>query len=196
MKYYIMLDLETTSLDTLTAHPVEIGMVVFTPFFEPLESFEATLPRPADQWDQGTLEWAANLYSKGRLDLLVGAGHSDFDRVGFRIQALEGFGRWVEEWTRRAGGAKNLHVVVNHPEFDIPILRRALGHYGFTYPFHYQNHLDCKSLIIGANGWSALDAIKRDRARIRVAKEEPKHEALADCYSQIRWLKNLGVKLP
>ena len=187
---YIMLDTETTGLDTRNAVAWQIGMVAFTSGYYEITSFVQDAGVLANEWEPSTLNFAYKTYSPA----VVNAASSIKDEgdylkmVGNAVTFIENL---VKEY-----GFKNVYLICNHTEFDWPIFLNSLSKAGIGIPLtgliHYQNKLDMQSLCIGKVG------TKHKAAYAELKKVAPSvtHNAIEDCYSQIGMLKFFGVELP
>lgn len=208
MRAYIYLDTETTTLDTTTGHIRSIGWVVTDgnlielPGFPPYEIIEAIHPT---LWHPETLAFATNAHGP------------DF----FSSQREHGVTNWTTALLPLIGAFQDLvdglerksyqpWLVVNHPEFDVAMLRSAYKLLGMNYPIKYNHHLDWQSLYLGfmagcvktrATVTGASTDVPRSTDVLRdydpvKGKANVAHTALADARRQLGLLRNLGLRLP
>ena len=191
MTIYIMLDTETTGLDTRSALAWDISMVAFNSKYEVLEEHCAIFGRHSNLWEPSTLAFAKKTYSED-----VFAAATTPLRFVDEIERMDVVVQFITKYTDKVG-LKNVYLICNHVEFDWPILLRSIEDtYGKDTDapelFHYQNKLDLQSLCRGRVGAHWASEYKEFRA----ANNGPAHTGLADCYSQIGMLQWFGVTLP
>jgi len=189
MTIYIMLDTETTGLDTRSALAWDISMVAFNSRYEVLEEHCAIIGRHPSIWEPSTLAFAKKTYSE---DVFTAATTP----IGYdlELERLNRVVKFIKRYTDMVG-LKNVYLICNHVEFDWPILLRSIGfrlNTDATGLFHYQNKLDLQSLCRGRVGehWAM------EYKEFRAANKGPAHTGLADCYSQIGMLQWFGVTFP
>lgn len=189
---YAMLDLEFTSLDLQQAHLTEWGIVVFDPLtFTPTLEFGRRCGVAQAFWNPATLNWAREkLASTVFNEVAPKDVHSEYfeERREFLFALFSTLDQLV-----RTYGKDKLHLVVNHPECDVTLLRNQYKLFELDYPIHYQNHKDMDSLMMAAAGslydytYAAWEHQKGNGAP---------HTAIEDCKIQIQKLKFFGVELP
>lgn len=208
MHAYIHLDTETTTLDATTGHIRSIGWVVTDghlvdlPAFPPYEITEAIHPT---LWHPETLAFAASTYGPEFYTLQRMQGVSNWTTA--LIPLVAAFQELVD--TLKAHGFEPW-LVVNHPEFDVAMLRSAYKLVGMNYPIKYNHHLDWQSLYLGfmagcistqckVSGVPAKMPSSREVLRDydpAKGKANVAHTALADARRQLGLLRNLGLRLP
>ena len=187
---YIMLDSETTGLDTRNAVAWQIGMVTFTADYCEVSSYISSAGVNPAEWEPSTLNFAHKTYTPE----IVQKATSEVSDVSY----LSMMGSAVDYlvWQVKQFGFKNVYLICNHTEFDWPIFLNSLSKAGIGIPLtglvHYQNKLDMQSLCIGKVGAKH----KAVYAELKKVSPSVQHLALADCYSQIEMLKYFGVELP
>ena len=191
MTVYIMLDTETTGLDTRSALAWDISMVAFNSKYEVLEDHCAIIGRHPSIWEPSTLAFAKKTYSEDVFTIATTL--LDYD---LEIERTDGVIKFIKKYTDMVG-LKNVYLICNHVEFDWPILLRSIEDiYGAGTDahdlFHYQNKLDLQSLCRGRVGehWAM------EYKEFRTANKGPAHTGLEDCYSQISMLQWFGVTFP
>jgi len=191
MTIYIMLDTETTGLDTRSALAWDISMVAFNSKYEVLEDISVISGVVKGYWEPSTLAFAKKTYDAATLAMAtqVKPGYED-------MNLMDDVVKFIKKYTDKVG-LKNVYLICNHVEFDWPILINTLeATYGKNTDahdlFHYQNKLDLQSLCRGRVGehWA------REYKEFRAANNGPAHTGLADCYSQIGMLQWFGVTFP
>lgn len=189
-RIYIMLDTETTGLDTRNAVAWQIGMAVFTPDYIVDSEFESTCGVPMVEWESSTLDFAHKTYGMGQALAACSTGTNP-NYLEFMTQATS----FIEGVTKQYG-FKNVWLICNHVEFDWPIFLNSLARAGMATPLtgyiHYRNKLDMQSLCMGKVGRRYEEVYNR----IRHDSQPVQHKALADCISQINLLYDFGVALP
>lgn len=186
MTIYIMLDTETTGLDTRSAVAWDISMVAFNSKYEVLEEHCAIIGRHPDNWEPSTLAFAKKTYSASTFTTATTP-----IAYGLELERLDGVIKFIKKYTDMVG-LKNVYLICNHVEFDWPILLRSIEDPDASDLFHYQNKLDLQSLCRGRVGQHWASEYKEFRA----ANNGPAHTGLADCYSQIGMLQWFGVTFP
>ena len=188
---YVMLDSETTGLDTRSAVAWQVGMLAFIhegQHYVPISNLEVSSGVSKEVWEPSTLEFAVKTYGQALVDT-VATKESFTDYVAMMQHVVDYFNNLIDGY-----GYKNVHVICNHTEFDWPILLNSFSRAGIALPLpglvHYANKLDMKSLCIGRVG-------KQHAAVYKAMPYKPVlHQALADCYSQLDLLDYFGVELP
>ena len=198
---FIMLDTETTSLNTREALPWQVGFIVFDSTFHTLLTYSASSPLPANLWDKGTLEWAKNTYGDEYL-----ADHAAIvtDNAADRLCLMGAWGQMISEvmnalqMVTAANGKENVYLICNHVEFDWSVLLNAQAKAGITKNsfekiIHYRNKLDLQSLCIGTCLRKGYYEIYNDYKTY--TKKPVSHKALEDCEGQIKMLQFFEVPL-
>lgn len=188
-KCYIMLDTETTGLDTRNAVAWQIGMVAFENNYLIDLTYQVIAGVPAVEWEPSTLEFANKTYNAHTLD--IATKHVAEHYIPMMQQAMEFIEERISDY-----GYKNVYLICNHVEFDWPILLNSFTRAGIALPLtgliHYQNKLDLQSLCRGKVGKKWPEAY----AEFKKVSPPVKHLALDDCMSQIAMLEYFGVELP
>jgi len=183
--HLLMIDTEFTSL---TAGPHcyvrEVAGVLIpmptgaNPRLREGQTYSDSWPVPAKNWDKDTLKWAKETYRER--DFLNMTAPASIHRMKAGLDAFfDQINRWVNTL-----GPRNVIVMFNHPESDIP---KLLQHTKSQIPWHYRNVQDLQSVVWGLCNYDEkmFDYI------YKLAKESygaVRHTALADCYSQIHIL--------
>ena len=190
MTIYIMLDTETTGLDTRSALAWDISMVALNSKYEVLEEHCAIFGRHSNLWEPSTLAFAKKTYSED-----VFAAATTPLRFVDEIERMDVVVQFITKYTDKVG-LKNVYLICNHVEFDWPILLNSFTRAGIALPLtgliHYQNKLDLQSLCRGKAGKKWPEAY----AEFKKVSPPVKHLALDDCISQIGMLEYFGVELP
>ena len=198
---FIMLDTETTSLNTREALPWQVGFIVFDSNFHTILTYSGSSPLPTNLWDAGTLDWAKNTYGDEYL-----AEHAAIvtDNAADRLCLLGAWGQMISEvmnalqMVTTANSKENVYLICNHVEFDWSVLLNAQAKAGITKNsfekiIHYRNKLDLQSLCIGsacARGYSYSAMYKDFKAYMAsCGKDKVVHRAVEDCESQIEMLR-------
>ena len=199
MKAYFHLDSETTTLDATTGHIRSLGWVVTDGNLVAIRpEREESVVVHSSLWDTDTLAFAANTYGPAFIQALACGHKSWMDILGLlcsrfskEVEIVRNMG--YEPW-----------LVVNHPEFDVTLLKEAFKRSGFAYPIKYNHHLDWQSLYLATG--SVLDEISglpiSDSSKLLTmydpvkGKANVKHTALADAQRQLGMLQAMRVRLP
>ena len=198
---FIMLDTETTSLNTREALPWQVGFIVFDSSFHTVLTYSGSSPLPTNLWDAGTLDWAKNTYGDEYL-----AEHAAIvtDNASDRLCLLGAWGQMISEVMNAlqmvvaANSKENVYLICNHVEFDWSVLLNAQAKAGITKNsfekiIHYRNKLDLQSLCIGATRLKNYHESYNDYKAY--AGKPVSHKALEDCESQIKMLQFFEVPL-
>ena len=89
--------------------------------------------------------------------------------------ALEQFCKWVE-WDTKSNP---FEVVTRGTDFDIPILRHALEHFGMKLPWHHRTPRDLRTI---------LSTLGFDESTVVRSENDVGHSAIGDCRHQLRVL--------
>lgn len=188
---YIMLDTETTGLDTRNAVAWQVGMVAFNRDYVVETTFVEMAGVDKHEWEPSTLEFAMKTYDAN----IFIAATTTTEEFYYYLAMMQKVADYLEQLTA-AWGYKNVYLICNHTEFDWPILLNSFTKAGIALPLtgliHYQNKLDLQSLCRGKVGSKWPEEYKEFRA----GSPAVKHLALDDCMSQIDMLTYFGVSLP
>lgn len=182
----IMVDLETIGLGD--QYPViQIGAIAFdlssgspvaAPFNERVYLFSDVLVS-AD-----TLRWWVK--DEGRRNTFAKILCERADRS--ESSAFEAFDEWIHELAvdHCTSGLNGLHLWSNGIAFDSKILKTKFEQFGLTWPIHYRNDRDMRTLL---DPYLALTGQTYEEVKIKAnnAVHQEEHEALSDCQAQI-WL--------
>ena len=172
----LMVDCETTSLYPARGKAHQLGLhAVVTNGKETKTLLRENylLPTTLEDWDPATLEWAKKKIPDAIAATLAPPANPWAER-GPTVRAAAG------ELSRLASQGRQVVVVAQHPEFDLPFfekegifLRDLFGH---------RNVYDLASLLVGA---------VRNEPTIRGLQRQFKgdHTALGDCIAQMNQLK-------
>lgn len=197
---FIMLDTETTSLDTRVALPWQVGFIVFDSNFHTILTYEKSSPLPSNLWDAGTLDWATNQYGPENIEKAAMLADNAADRLCLMGQ----WGQMISEVMNAlqmvvaTNGKENVYLICNHVEFDWSVLLNAQAKAGITKNsfekiIHYRNKLDLQSLCISSTGLKNYHESYNDFKAY--AGKAVAHTALEDCASQIKMLRFFEVPL-
>lgn len=207
-RQWFMLDLEFTSLNPFEAHITEFGLVHFNPkTFEVIDTVEAFFPVLEQQWDPQTLEWARETYGEEGIakyaitpDIHFSYSTYQRHRHAFTTNMRDILLQKIEKF-----GLKEVHIIVNHPEVDITILKHQFHKYAVEWPLHYQNIKDMDSLMMASGRATChienkttnyYDQIWDHVKEKGLTKDKLTHTAVEDCLNQINLLAEFGVVLP
>lgn len=197
---FVMLDTETTSLDTRRGLPWEIGLIAFDSRYKKILEWSSKSPIPVNSWDADTLEFARN--SMGYTFVEEYAVTHDRSALG-TVAAWNNYAQMIAECMNvltmlAAGDNKNLYLICNHVEFDWSMLLNAQEKAGITKNsfekiIYYRNKLDLQSLCRGsacARGHN-YNAMYGDYKAYMAScgKDKVAHRAIADCEHQIGMLR-------
>ena len=192
----IMLDTETTHLDARAGKAWEVGMVVFDSNFNSLASHTALAPLPRYYFDSDTYNWLVEQHGQAFMASAIDCDHTKgYDYIETIQSCMDFIAQQLDKY-----GQKNVHLICNHPYFDLPIMWNSLGHAGIETDkdlgFYYRNIHDWQDLCRGtARGnfskmYEDFKFLQEQKGRGKVA-----HRALDDCYGQIQMLEFFEVKL-
>lgn len=198
---FIMLDTETTSLDTRVALPWQVGFIVFDSTYHTILTYQWDSPLPTNLWDTGTLDWAKNTYGE---EYVYDHAADDSLNAADRLCLMGAWGQMISEVMNAlqmviaANGKENVYLICNHIEFDWSVLLNAQAKAGITKNsfekiIHYRNKLDLQSLCIGAAGFKNYHESYNDYKAY--SGKAVTHKALEDCESQIKMLQFFEVPL-
>lgn len=198
----IMLDTETTHLDARAGKAWEVGMVVFDSNYNSLASHTALAPIHRQVFDQDTYNWLVDQHGQAFMASVVST--EDYDTLflggisqyaGAMQSCLDFINQQIDTY-----GQKNVHLICNHPYFDIPIMWNSLDCAGIktdqNLGFYYRNIHDLQDLCRGtARGnfskmYKDFKFLQEQKGRGTVT-----HRALDDCYGQIQMLEFFEVRL-
>lgn len=192
----IMLDSETTHLDARVGKAWEIGMVVFDSNFNSLASHTAFAPLPRYYFDPDTYNWLVEQHGQAFMASAIDCDHT---KGSEHIEAMQSCVDFIAQQIDKYG-QKNVHLICNHPYFDIPIMWNSLDYAGIKTDkdlgFYYRNIHDLQDLCRGtARGnftkmYEDFKFLQEQKGRGKVA-----HRALDDCYGQIQMLEFFEVRL-
>ena len=173
----IMVDLETTGTDQVTAGIIQIAAVFFNlKTGEVGPSFNRCLMLPAEsptwkfRWDDSTLRWWKS--NPDRNNIL-----GDIVRTAEEPKrVMNDFVRWI----RVNGTGKSLHFWSKPSHFDFSLLDKYFRYYRYENPFVYWKARDMRSYILGLVFPDDLPALKLESADA--------HNALADVTFQVNEL--------
>jgi hypothetical protein len=171
MNRAIMLDLETLATTTGAAI-TQIAAVVFN-----LDTGSTEIPEPG----------AINLYIKSGPGVInretamwwmqqphAAVLATNVEQWGCELHnALAQFNEWLD-----APARKGLPLYAHGAPFDFPVLRASYEVCGMVPPWHRRDELCCRPLYRELPGGKPPD----------VGEPQAKHDALADCYHQIKQL--------
>lgn len=193
----MMIDTETTGLDPRTSLAWEVGCVIFDDEdYQIEEEFSIQVPLSAFNWEPATREFALKTYGSEVVNFVSVVNPGMESLKAMQEEYLFQYGKlanWLEAKYLESEG--KLVAVMNHVEFDLPILKRSLARYKISSTFlgfKYNQYFDLQSLCRGAaKGRFAEEyAVFKSLYPAGVA-----HRAVEDCRSQINMLKHFGVKL-
>lgn len=198
---FIMLDTETTSLNTREALPWQVGLIVFDSTFHTILTYQCSSPLPTNLWDASTLDWAKNTYGE---EYVYDNAADDSPNAADRLCLIGAWGQMISEvmnalqMVTAANGKENVYLICNHVEFDWSVLLNAQAKAGITKNsfekiIHYRNKLDLQSLCIASTGVKNYHESYNDYKAY--AGKPVSHKALEDCESQIKMLQFFEVPL-
>jgi DNA polymerase III epsilon subunit-like protein len=166
-----MVDLETMG-NGPTAAIVQIGCVVFDrDSGEVFDEFKVNVDLASEvkngfTMDASTAQWWMGQSAEGKNTWVGKASYPSKD-------ALTLFVKFVQKYR------ENKSVIWSHSTFDAPILMYHFGQLAMKLPIRYAFWLDLRTLSMLGRGVASIP---------KEARPDDAHDAVADCYYQVKWL--------
>lgn len=199
MKYILMIDTETTSLDHTTGVIRELGMVIVKAYrergrtmMEEVAKLCCLYPVQREDWDSKTLEFASKADSNsgaGRLPSLL----LEWERlsrdtiVKQRLESAKAANNFINHYEATLEGG--LDAVINHPQFDIPFMRDAGT--DLVKMVKYNRIWDLNSLLLGGVSGGDSSTISSRYKKVQSRYRSP-HDAIGDCWAQLNKLNSVN----
>lgn len=173
-KRHIMVDLETLGIDegstvfqiALASFDIKSGEV-----FDKIDYIIDISKDDNLNVDGGTLKWWLNT-DKELLTNLLNKGE-----LG-KLEALHGVYAWIKE----QGKPRDVTLWGNGIIFDNVKLKEQFEAVGISYPIHYKNDRDVRTILALASSLGVTE----EEIRVSIEDNDKKHDAMSDVLYQIR----------
>lgn len=171
--YDIMVDIETTGIDPVHSHMIQLAAVRFNIETKEIDTgnmFDMSLMMMSAHrfWDEGTRAWWGR-QKAGLLDSILDRGQDP-------LTVLHAFSNWVAA----TPSDRPVRLFAKPISFEWPFIQSYMREYGVEFPIAYWNCIDLNSYIYGRG--------HPDRKKFwdKIEFEGDAHNALHDVIHQIK----------
>lgn len=192
MNTLVIVDVETTGLDTTRAHLLEVACIVLTDQLQEVARFDRVLldVKGVTADDPALEEGAMKLHARtGLIDEIVNnRGTSIEVATGDLIRFLANADCNVESVIGKYSG--DLIMIGNNPHFDRAMLLRCMPHVGTLFHYRTINVSSLREMFARACG------MKTERLKAAISeKAEAQHRAMQDCENTMRELVRYAMNM-